>query len=86
VQLKNRSDHPVYGPFQVEVTGFTLSPEDSESQTLPVIMNAANGKSGVGAVFDYRGALGTWEALPPGGRTEPVRWQLRLPGLKWLEQ
>jgi hypothetical protein len=44
----------------------------------PAVVNAANGKSGVGAVFDFAGALGNQSVFPPGALTGPVVIRLRF--------
>ena len=36
------------------------------------VVNAANGKNGEGAIFDFSGALGNLESLEPGALTGPV--------------
>ena len=56
VRFKNNSDQPIYGPIKVEV--IELKPKGA-------ILNASNGKSSVGAVFDYSSALGDLESLVP---------------------
>ena len=70
IRLKNLSTRPIFGPVTVEVT--KLTPEGA-------IGNAENGKTGVGATFDYSRALGDFESLPPGAISEGVVWRFRLP-------
>jgi hypothetical protein len=83
VRIKNISQRTLYGPMSVELRSLTraeLSAAEREDVgNVPEILNAANGKRGPGAAFDYSRALGTAGALPPGSVSEAVRWKLRLP-------
>jgi hypothetical protein len=82
VRIKNISQRTLYGPIRVELRSLTraeLSAAEREDVgNVPEILNAANGKRGPGAAFDYSRALGTVEALPPGSVSEAVRWKLRM--------
>ena len=82
--LKNVSKAPIYGPIKVEVVSISGSPklEGGRVIQLPLegmILNAENGKSGIGALFDYSSALRDLAFLPPGAITEGVVWRFRTP-------
>ncbi len=81
VRLKNASRAPLYPPFTVEIKEFahpyTLKTGDAYS--VPVVLNAANGKSGLGATFDYARALGDLDVLAPDAVTDAIVWRLRAP-------
>jgi hypothetical protein len=84
IRLKNTSTETLRGPFTVEVKG-TESPwmkENGEEEFVsPVeILNAPNGKSGEGAVFDYTAAMRDFEELAPGAVTEAIPWKFRIAG------
>jgi hypothetical protein len=84
IRLKNISQERLYGPFQVEVKTLVQPNVYMEGRTnIPQIMNASNGKRGVGAIIDYSHALGDFESLEPGALTEAVPWKVRftLPAL-----
>lgn len=71
IRLKNISADTIYGPVTVEVKKLAEW----------TILNAGNGKDGVGAVFDYSSALGDWHALTPGAFTEAVEWRFKYSGV-----
>jgi len=79
VRLKNTSSETLYPPFRVEVKElahpYTIKSHDAFDP--PVILNATNGKQGVGAVFDYSAALGDFTALEPGAVTSAIPWRLQ---------
>lgn len=82
VRLRNDSKQPVYPPIRVEVKE-TVMPalvenNSEEFATHPSILNASNGKSGEGAVFDYSHALGTSGVLRPGEMTDALVWRVRV--------
>lgn len=80
VRLYNSSKETIYGPLRVEVTGFTESTNNGEhSAPVVEIVNAGNGRSGIGAVFDYRNTLGDRNRLAPGEITEALEWRVRYP-------
>jgi hypothetical protein len=70
VRLRNKSDHPIYGPITVEVEKITSDGS---------ILNAANGKTDVGSTFDYTPALRDLDTLEPGAVSEFVVWRFKLP-------
>lgn len=75
-QIQNSTDNTLYGPFAVEV----VNPPDDDIAFK--ILNASNGKPGAGAEFDYAGAAGTLDFLPPGGVSAARPWRLRLNNLQ----
>jgi len=84
VRLRNDSKEPVYAPIRVEVKE-TVMPAlvESHAEELashPSIVNASNGKTGEGAVFDYSHALGASGVLRPGEMTDAVVWRVRIEG------
>ena len=81
VRLKNTSKERLYPPFRVEVKE-TVHPYEVKAgfdrTGKPEILNAVNGKNGVGAQFDYSKALGDLEALEPEATTNAVVWRLKV--------
>jgi hypothetical protein len=80
VRLRNISGQPIYVPITLEIAGFGFNDPElpKDESPAPVVVNAANGKPGEGAVFDFSGALGNQVALEPGGLTGPVLIRLRF--------
>ena len=80
VRLRNVSNEPIYPPLTLEITGFGFNDPDvpKDDSPAPTVVNAANGKTGVGAVFDFSGALGNQAVLEPGALTSPVVIRLRF--------
>jgi len=80
VRLRNVSNEPIYPPLTLEITGFGFNDPDvpKDDSPAPTVVNAANGKTGVGAVFDFAGALGNQAVLEPGELTSPVVIRLRF--------
>jgi len=79
VRLKNTSKETLYPPFKVEVKEL-IHPymvKSHEEGSVPEILNSSNGKTGVGAVFDYSKALGDLDSLPPDAVTNAIPWRLK---------
>ena len=89
VRLKNTSQRTIYGPVRMEIIGFGYPPNDEGKEFAPQILNATNGKNGVGAEFVFD--LGADGTLAPGmttgaipilvrergnNRTPPMRFKL----------
>lgn len=92
IRLQNVSDEPIHPPLTVEVVavGWRQDLEDFPEERrkwalegIASILNADNGETGAGAVFDYTGALGDLEALEPGAVTGARTWHIR--GRKWAQ-
>jgi photosystem II stability/assembly factor-like uncharacterized protein len=64
VRLKNKSEKTIYGPVRMQFTGFGFPPNDEGKEFAPEILNAPNGKTGVGAEFVFD--LGHEGVLRPG--------------------
>lgn len=79
VRLKNVSKETLYPPFTVEIKELAhpYSVKSGEKTTVPIILNASNGKRGVGATFDYSKALGDQKALEPDAVTDALPWRLQ---------
>lgn len=81
IRLKNVSSETLFGPFFLKVK--RLSDPNIIKRGLkfrlniPQILNASNGKTDVGAVFDYSSALRDFESLEPGALSEAVEWKLK---------
>jgi hypothetical protein len=80
VRLRSTSKEPIYPPITLEILGFGVNDPElpKDDSPAPAVVNASNGKPGEGALFDFAGALGTREALEPGGVTSPVVLRLRF--------
>ena len=80
-RLKNTSKETLYPPFQVEVKELVhpYNVKSGEPGTVPKILNAANGKTGVGATFDYSKSLGDLGALAPDAVSDAIVWRLEAP-------
>lgn len=81
ISLKNISDQTLYPPFQVEVKELAhpFRVKSGSAEDPPTILNATNGKTGVGAVFDYTRTLGDLPVLEPGAVTSAIPWRLQAP-------
>ena len=79
VRLKNVSKETLYPPFTVEVkeVAHPYTIKSGEPINAPTLSNSANGKSGVGATFDYSKALSGLQALEPDAITDAIPWKLR---------
>ena len=79
VRLKNISKETLYPPFQLEIKELAhpYSVKAHEETDTPVILNAANGKDGLGATFDYSKALGDLDSLAPDAVTNAVVWKFQ---------
>jgi hypothetical protein len=82
VRLRNTSADTLFPPI---VATFTSVADTALVRTgylrendLVTILNAANGKPGAGATFDFSSALGNLDYLEPGAVTAPVEIRLRL--------
>jgi hypothetical protein len=80
-RLKNTSKETLYPPFQVEVKELVhpYTVKSGEPGIVPKILNASNGKTGVGATFDYAKALGDLGALAPDAVSDAIVWRLEAP-------
>jgi len=80
VRLRNVSNEPIYPPVTLEITGFGYNDPElpKDDSPAPTVVNATNGKTGVGAVFDFAGALGSQAVLEPGALTSPVVMRLKF--------
>lgn len=80
VRLRNRSPRRIFAPLSVEVSGFGSGQvgEKRDAENAPAVLNASNGKSGDGAMFDYSTTIGGFDALEPGMVSAAVTWKLRL--------
>jgi len=80
VRLRNISKQPIYPPITLEILGFDLNDPEIPKYPYPPmwVVNAANGKNGEGATFDFSGALGNLESLEPGALTGPVVLMFRF--------
>lgn len=80
VRLQNVSKENLYAPFNVEIKSLAnkfLPPGLQDPSAAPQILNAANGKTGDGAIFDYANALRDLPHLPPGAVTEAIIWRVK---------
>jgi hypothetical protein len=80
VRLRNISNETIYAPLTLEITGFGMNDPElpKDDNPAPIVVNATNGKTGVGAVFDFAGALGNQAVLRPGALTSPVVIRLKF--------
>ena len=80
VRLRNVSKQAIYPPITLEILGFDLNDPEIPKYPYPPmwVVNAANGKNGEGAIFDFSGALGNLESLEPGALTGPVVLKFRF--------
>jgi hypothetical protein len=95
VRLKNVSQSAIHPPIRIEFVGFGSGEPQSEVEKefwkdkMTTIVNAANGKPGEGAVFEFDRALAGSETLEPGAQTNPVVVRLKLsdpfyaPDMRW---
>ena len=79
VRLKNVSKETLYPPFRVEIKELAhpYSVKAHEEVDTPTILNATNGKTGIGATFDYSKALHDLESLEPEAVTDAILWRFK---------
>jgi len=82
LRLKNKSEVNIYPPIKVEILDFGMAVEKRDKAYDPSILNAANGKSGKGAVFSFDQSLGADGVLRPGALSGPVPIRLKVPDPK----
>lgn len=80
VRLKNTSARPIYPPVTMEIVAFYcgMTERDEDKKTAPTVLNATNGKAGVGAVFSFDGGLRGAESLAPGALSAPTVLRFKL--------
>jgi hypothetical protein len=78
VRLKNTSQQTIYGPITVTVQGFGSGMGKESVEFSPEILNATNGKTGEGALFEYSDVLGSECTIPPSGTSGALTWKLKL--------
>jgi len=86
IRLRNKSDKSIYGPIKVELVPHKAADWVPNSPFLAdyyrdtgELLNSLNGKTGIGALIDYTGALGDYGVLIPNAMTESVIWQFKAP-------
>ncbi|MEO8430652.1 MAG: exo-alpha-sialidase [Acidobacteriota bacterium] len=79
VRIKNISKETLYPPFHLEVKELVhpYRVKSKDETSVPEILNSSNGKTGLGAVFDYSKTLGDLDALPPDAVTNALVWRLK---------
>jgi hypothetical protein len=91
IRLTNISKQAIYPPITVEIVGFDLNDPEIAKYPYPrvTVVNAANGKPGEGAIFNFATALGNLESLEPGAQTGPIVLKFRfedptlVPPVRW---
>ena len=78
IRLRNTSQQTFQGPLLLEIRGFGSGMGAEGQEFSPTVLNASNGKQGVGAVFDFTATLGSAGVLAPGAYAGPVELRLRL--------
>ncbi|MGH7460084.1 MAG: sialidase family protein [Longimicrobiales bacterium] len=78
IRLRNTSQQTFQGPLLLEIRGFGSGQGAEGQEFSPTVLNASNGKQGVGAVFDFTPALGTAGVLLPGAYTGSIELRMRL--------
>jgi hypothetical protein len=74
VGLKNTSEKPIYPPITLEIIGFHcgLAETEEDKRDAPSVLNAGNGKEGVGAAFPFDAGLRGSESLAAGALSGPI--------------
>jgi hypothetical protein len=78
IRLKNVGTNPIHGPIRVIIRGFGSGEGKLLQEFAPEVLNAANGKTGDGAEFDFTPQIGTSGVLMPGATTGAVELRLRV--------
>ena len=78
IRLRNIGNSPIHGPLRVIIRGFGSGEGTLLREFAPEVLNAANGKSGDGAEFDFTQQIGTSGVLAPGATTGAVELRLRV--------
>lgn len=82
IALRNLSSDTIWAPITVRVKAIRYRGVQPDESSGWAVLNADNGLSGVGALFDYRLALGDFGLLPPGGISLAIQWRARFPELR----
>lgn len=82
IRLKNISEDPVYGPLKLELTQWSFPQLETKEEAYPVILNASNNETGVGAEFDYSSSIGPDMVLEPGELSGSVVWKFEVKSYK----
>jgi hypothetical protein len=78
VRIKNISSRSIHAPLFVEITSIDVTAVSGRfGIQAPLIKNAINGRTGVGALFSYSEALGDSGELAPGGVSGSVTFILK---------
>lgn len=83
VHLHNVGTRPLYPPFTVTVLHLAnpFMPASFIERPEPSLVNAGNGRRGVGATFTYSArTLGDLGVLAPGAETAPRTWKIIMSG------
>jgi hypothetical protein len=82
VRLRNTSTDTLFPPMTATLTSVVdtmlVRTGYIREEDMVTIVNAANGKQGAGATFDFSSALGSMGYLEPGAVTAPVELRFRL--------
>jgi hypothetical protein len=83
VRLHNVGTRPLYPPFTITVLHLAnpFMPASYVERPEPSLVNADNGRRGVGATFTYSArTLGNLGVLAPGAETAPRTWKIVMSG------
>lgn len=83
IRIRNTSGDTLFGPLTLEILDVRVSPgslsdEAPSGVDLLTFLNADNGVTDLGAVFDLTSSLGDPAALPPGRASGPVILEYHL--------
>lgn len=78
VGIRNSTKQTIFPPVRVEVVEFGSGKGNVDREFAPQVLNASNGKTGIGAWFDFSPALGTRQRLEPGDVSGPIVWRMKL--------
>jgi hypothetical protein len=85
IRIRNTSGKTIDAPVEIEITSLGRPPEytnesdrKEEKDNAPTVLNASNGKPGVGAIFRFDEALGSGRSLSAGAMSGPVVMRFRL--------
>ncbi|PZR64207.1 MAG: hypothetical protein DLM53_00285 [Candidatus Eremiobacter antarcticus] len=76
VRIRNTSNRVLYGPFSLKVT-LVLLPHSNKYETAE-LLNAENGKHGIGALYAIAPSSQDARAVAPGAITDGIVWKIKV--------
>jgi hypothetical protein len=78
IRLKNTGNRPIHAPLRLVLRRFGSGLGSDLQEFAPEVLNAQNGVTGDGAMFDFTPAIGSGEILQPGAITGAVEIRVKV--------